>query len=108
MIVLPRIVAYIVHTVFSVAYQLPSGVPAAGGRLGIEGDGMQMLAMELGDIRNQQAAIDALRDEAMKEASLQLGGVDPEALEALQQLESSAPLPGTGDRSGLQSERWGN
>ena len=68
MIVLPRIVAYIVFTVLGVAYQLPSGVPAAGGRLGIDGENFQDMAAQLNDTQQQILAVQGLKEMAIEEA----------------------------------------
>ena len=120
MIVLPRIVAYIVFTVLGVAFQLPSGVPAAGGRLGIDGENFQDMAAQLNDTQQQILAVQGLKEEAMKEALAQgaalqqaapvsgASEIDPRLLQEMMQRESGAPLPGTGDRRGLQTELWGN
>jgi len=134
MIVLPRIVAYIVFTVLGVAFQLPSGVPAAGGRLGIDGENFQDMAAQLNDTQQQILAVQGLKEEAMKEALEQaaatqqpgsalgaaagsgLGAseIDPRLLQEMMEAESNAPLrtrqvlEGTGDRRGLRPELWGN
>ena len=98
MIVLPRIVAYIVFTVLGVAFQLPSGVPAAGGRLGIDGENFQDMAAQLNDTQQQILAVQGLKEEAMKEALEQAA--------AMQVPSSAAPLPNV-EASGVSTNAAG-